>query len=144
VRAPATLALLAAACADPWQAERLDRVCEDVGYSVSAVAFTCTNDEVVAQRAFDRFHDRYRCRIEEIHGDLGREGDVEPAVADADGVPLEVYYTCPAEVGAVPCRDYRGYAADDFAGMDDWLGVAPACATILARADGSRLPVVEP
>lgn len=63
----------------------------------------------------------------------------------ANDVPFEVYYTCPAAVGDVSCADYAGFAADDFAGLDDWMAVAPACATILGYPDGGRLPsLVEP
>ena len=130
-------------CADPWQVASLDRVCEDVGYAVSAVAFTCTSDTDTAQAAYDAFSSRYACRMAEIHG------EVEPDASNgmytwANDVPFEVYYTCAASVGDVSCDLYETYAADSFAGMDDWLAQAPACATILSYADGSRLQVVEP
>ena len=131
-------------CGETWTLASLDRVCEDVSYSVSAVAFSCTgSDEAAAQAAFDAFGDRYRCRIADIHG------EVEPDASNgrytwANDVPLEVYYTCPAAVGAVTCDEYDAFAADDFAGLDAWMAAAPACATILAYADGGRLPTVEP
>lgn len=130
------------ACGEVWQAEPLDRVCLDVGYSISAVAYACSSSQVEAQAAYDAFEERYRCRVAEVHG-KNEPDDGNGRGTWANDVPFEVYYTCPQRVGDISCSDYADYAADDFAGMDAWLGVAPACATILEGADGSRLPSLE-
>jgi hypothetical protein len=137
------LVLMLLGCPDPWKPAALDRVCEDVGFSVAAVAFECTSSELASQAAFDAYQDRYRCRIADIHGEVEPD-DSNGRYTWANGVPMEVYYTCPAVVGAIDCATYEAFARKDFAGLDDWLGLAPACATILERADGSRLPVDEP
>ena len=137
--------LLLGGCSDPWQAEPLDRVCTDVGYAIAAVAFACSSSEVEAQAAYAAFEEGYACRIVEIHGEDAINPDLSSGMYTwANEAPMEVYYTCPVAVGAIDCDAYAAYAADDFAGMDDWLGEAAACATILAHADGTRLPTEEP
>jgi hypothetical protein len=130
VRCALPLLLALAGCGEIWVPQPLSRVCDDVGYQVSSVANACSGSEAEAQAAFDAFNDRYACRVADIHGtdapDLGNG-----RYTWANDVPFEVYYTCPAAVGDVTCEQYAAFAADDFAGMDDWLAEAAACATIL-------------
>jgi hypothetical protein len=109
------LVAVASACDQPWLEMEPGRVCDDVGYAISARTFECLDDEAEAQRRFDGLREAYDCLVDSLEE------------------PIDRYYHCPVAINAMTCAEVRR-AGDD---LSAWLDASASCAVILA-------PVGEP
>jgi hypothetical protein len=110
--------LLLGGCEEAWLPMEPSRVCDDVRYAIASRTFECTGDETLALRRSDAFGDGYSCLVETIDE------------------PIDRYYHCPVTVEDTRCPDVKAFGDD----LDRWLAQSPACAAILAHADGSPVP----
>ena len=105
------------------------RICEDVGYAISARTLDCLDDEVLAAERYEEWGERSVCLLDAEDPPADNPDGILPMVESDYGAEqdrINRLYGCVQAIDALPCEGValRGDT------LSWWLQADPACAQV--------------